>query len=89
MSGQITESDWHNSFAFYLKQFAMADDKNQNTSTQQSSGEKEPHGRTHNSQNPELEKQGSQHDISRVDQQEGNMNNGESGGNFTQNEKRN
>jgi hypothetical protein len=43
----------------------------------------EVRGRTHGSQNEELEQKGGSHDISQVDQQEGNMNNGESGGNFS------
>lgn len=37
-------------------------------------------GRTHNSQHPEAEKTGAQEDISAVDQQEGNMKHGETGG---------
>lgn len=41
-------------------------------------------GRIHNSQNPDLEQHGVSNDISSVDQQEGNMNHGESGGNLDQ-----
>ncbi len=41
------------------------------------------HGRTHNSQNPEFEEQGTGRDISEIDQQEGNMDNGESGDQHT------
>lgn len=40
-------------------------------------------GRTHNSRNPAFSKEEESPDISSIDQQEGNMNNGESGGNFT------
>lgn len=60
----------------------MADEQKQtNTSqTQEKDNGGEVHGRIYNSQNPEFEQKGTRNDISSVDQQEGNMNNGECGG---------
>jgi hypothetical protein len=40
----------------------------------------ETQGRTHNSQHPDVENGGEQQDISAVDQQEGNLKHGETGG---------
>lgn len=66
----------------------MANEKTQNTpATQETAAGNEVHGRIHNSQNPAFEGQDSRNDISTVDQQEGNMNNGECGANLTPNEK--
>lgn len=62
----------------------MAADKKQHTDNEGQAPENDPiHGRIYNSRNPEIEKQGSGRDISEVDQQEGNMNNGESGDRLT------
>lgn len=52
-------------------------------------GDKQPlenseiQGRIHNSENPAFEQLDTHHDISRVDQQEGNMEHGEVGPDFT------
>lgn len=65
----------------------MANDKNQNIPTQQNVATgNDGHGRIHNNQDPAFDKQDSGNDISNVDQQEGAMNNGETGGSLTQNE---
>ncbi|HEV7331626.1 MAG TPA: hypothetical protein VGN63_11350 [Flavisolibacter sp.] len=62
----------------------MAEDKKQQTNHENQAPENEAiRGRIHNSQNPEFEKQDVGRDISEVDQQEGNMNNGESGDKLT------
>ena len=77
--------DWHNSFAniCFTKQIIMADEKAQHTANQQNEkSHGDVYGRIHNSQNPAFEQDGTRHDISSVDQQEGNMNNGECGGNL-------
>lgn len=62
----------------------MADEKEQNSAGRnvENTGEN-VHGRLYNSQNPVLEQSGASNDISSVDRQEGNMNNGECGGNLT------
>ena len=63
----------------------MAEDKKQQTNNENKTPENEPsRGRIHNSQNPEFEEQGVGRDISEVDQQEGNMNHGETGDNLTE-----
>lgn len=61
----------------------MTADKKQQTNEagNQQAGE-DLRGRIYNSQNPEFEQQGAQHDISGIDQQEGNMDNGERGANL-------
>lgn len=65
----------------------MANDKAQNTSApQETDAGNEVHERIHNSQNPAFEGQGTRDDISNVDQQEGDMNNGETGANLTPND---
>jgi hypothetical protein len=63
----------------------MAEDKKQqaNEASRQPT-EEHIHGRIYNSQNPEWEQQDVQHDISGIDQQEGNMEHGEKGANFTE-----
>ena len=65
----------------------MATEKNRDTSKQQD-GSKKALGRASGSQNGDLASQENVNDVSRIDQQEGDMNNGESGGNFSENEKR-
>jgi hypothetical protein len=62
----------------------MADEQKQNERNEKPLGDSKEHihGRIHNSQNPALEQNGAQSDISSVDQQEGNMNHGETGGNL-------
>ena len=65
-----------------------ADKKQQERDKEQVPGNDPMHGRTHNSQNPEVEEQSSQRDISKVDQQEGNMHRGETGDRLTQKEER-
>jgi hypothetical protein len=55
------------------------DENNKNHTIGQQSEEK-VEGRTHNSQNPAIEQADSHEDISAVDQQEGNMSHGETGG---------
>jgi hypothetical protein len=59
----------------------MADEKAQHTTQQppENSNNNNVHGRIHNSQNPAFEQSGTRNDISSIDQQEGNMNNGECG----------
>jgi hypothetical protein len=57
---------------------ANKDENNKNHTTDQQPGGET--GRTHNSQNPAIEQEGGQQDISAVDQQEGTMNHGETGG---------
>lgn len=77
--------DWHNSFACFLvkNKETMADEKMQNGSGREAENTSERvHGRLDNSQNPVFEQSGTSHDISSVDRQEGNMNNGECGGNL-------
>lgn len=65
----------------------MAADKQQQERDKEQAPANDPiHGRTHNSQNPEMEEQSSRQDISKVDQQEGNMNHGETGDRLTQKE---
>jgi hypothetical protein len=66
------------------KKKKMADEQKQpnNTGSQSNTDNGEVHGRIHNSQNPSFEQKGTRNDISSVDQQEGNMNNGECGGNL-------
>lgn len=90
MSLQITQTNWHNSFAFVaINQPLMANDKTQHTPGAPDAAGNEVQGRTHNSQNPAFEKGEARNDISSVDQQEGAMNNGESGATLTPNEKTN
>jgi hypothetical protein len=62
----------------------MANEQKQpNTNNPQTeTGNRDVHGRLYNSQNPAFEHKGTRNDISNVDQQEGNMNNGECGGNL-------
>lgn len=61
----------------------MADEKEQHTTDQQAEKRNgDVFGHIHNSQNPAFEQAGTRNDISSVDQQEGNMNNGECGGNL-------
>ena len=50
-----------------------------NTSEDKNSSRQVNIGRTSGSQNPEIEKIGSQRDISNIDRQEGNLNHGECG----------
>ena len=57
-------------------------DENKNNNAVKEQGNEDISGRTHNSNNPAFEKEDASNDISSIDQQEGNMNNGESGGNF-------
>lgn len=59
----------------------MTDDQTNKTTGSQPSEKTtdEVHGRINNTQNPAFEQVPSQNDISRVDQQEGNMNPGEAG----------
>lgn len=62
----------------------MAEQNKQQTGNREQAPANDPiHGRIHNSQNPEIEEQGSSRDISEVDQQEGNMQHGESGDRLT------
>lgn len=49
-----------------------------NQTTEESHGD-DVHGRTYNSKNPAVDKASAATDISAVDQQEGTMNNGETG----------
>lgn len=58
------------------------EEENKNSGKQHQPAENVLQGRVHNSQNPEFEKAGSGNDISNIDQQEGNMQHGESGGNL-------
>jgi hypothetical protein len=60
------------------------EDESKNTAKQNEPGEDAIRGRVHNSQNPDFDSENASHDISSVDQQEGTMKHGESGGNFTQ-----
>jgi hypothetical protein len=83
---QSKETDWHNSFAcFLLKNIEiMADEKVQNSGGREVENMSENrHGRLYNSQDAVFEQSGASNDISSVDRQEGNMNNGECGGNLT------
>lgn len=57
----------------------MASEKNTNKNHTIEPNEGEVHGRTFNSQNPEIDKSSAIADISAVDQQQGNMNHGETG----------
>ena len=62
----------------------MAEDKKHQAGGTEQVPENDPmHGRTHNSQNPEIEEQGNKRDKSGVDHQVGNMNHGESGDRLT------
>lgn len=65
----------------------MTDGKEKKTIRNEQEQETDIRGRIHNSQNPELEHQGADRDISSVDQQEGDMNNGETGANLQQPER--
>ncbi|RYZ58477.1 MAG: hypothetical protein EOO14_09675 [Chitinophagaceae bacterium] len=62
----------------------MTSDRKNETSSGDATVQNDPHhGRTHNSQNPEFEEHGTGRDISEIDQQEGNMDHGESGDQHT------
>lgn len=52
--------------------------------TSNDEAEKNIHGRIENTENPKFENEDHSADISKVDQQEGTMNNGELGGNLKQ-----
>lgn len=57
----------------------MANEYNNKNQTTQQPENDDVHGRTHNSQNPDVDKSAASADINAVDQQEGTMNHGETG----------
>lgn len=54
--------------------------ENNNSANQSNNNQQDIIGRTNDSQNPAVEKQDTQSDISHVDRQEGNLHHGEAGG---------
>jgi hypothetical protein len=71
---------WHYSFAGFSKKAEnMATENNNKNQTTQPPQDDAIRGRIYNSQNPELDNVAANADISAVDQQEGTMNNGETG----------
>lgn len=72
-------------FHRFTKWITMSKNKKHHHPKKDQQGE----GRLYDSNNKVAEERGSKKDISRVDQQEGNMDNGEVGGNFRSNEQQN